>query len=93
MAAILNDPKRGKQKDFFTKTWGESFVETSAIYPSPLLPTVDDSYFSPYLKKISKRYKKPHKKSASNLTGEVSHHIPNRLAGKNLGNFVNIPFF
>ena len=87
MAAILNDPKRGKQKDFFTRTWGESFVETSAIPPSPLLPNVDDSYFAPYLKKISKRYKKTNRKSASNLVGENAHqqHIPSRLAGRHFG--------
>ncbi len=93
MAAILNDPKRGKQKDFFTRTWGESFVETSAILPSPLLPNVDDSYFAPYLKKISKRYKKTNKKSASNLVGDNSKHIPSRLAGRHLGKYFYFIYF
>ena len=73
MAAILNDPKKGKQKDFFTRTWGDSFVENTAIPECSLLPIVDDAFFNPYLKKISKRYKKSSKK-----VGTAAEHIPTR---------------
>ncbi|EFX75401.1 hypothetical protein DAPPUDRAFT_323315 [Daphnia pulex] len=70
MAAILNDPKKGKQKDFFTRTWGDGFVENTTIPESLLLPIVDEAYFTPYLKKISKRYKKSSKKSSVTLATE-----------------------
>src|SRR5687768_10912764 len=42
------------QKDFFTKTWGESFVEQTVIPPSPLLEEVSNSYFAAYYKKLLK---------------------------------------
>lgn len=35
LPAVLNDPGRGKQRDFFTRTWGIEFVETKQIPPSP----------------------------------------------------------
>ena len=69
MAAILNDPKKGKQKDFFTRTWGEGFVEHFDIAPSPLLPDVDDTHFIPYLKKIVKRHRKSPKKTSVSSSG------------------------
>lgn len=83
MAAILNDPKKGKQKDFFTRTWGDGFVENTLVPESPLLPIVDEAYFTPYLKKISKRYKKSSKKLGATSTAE---HIPTRSTLKQLGN-------
>lgn len=83
MAAILNDPKKGKQKDFFTRTWGDSFVENTVIPESNLLPIVDEAYFTPYLKKISKRYKKSTKKSS---IISVAEHIPTRSNIKAIGN-------
>ena len=85
MAAILNDPKRGKQKDFFTRTWGDSFVESNEIPPSPLLPEVNEASFSPYLKKIAKRYKKSPKRTTSISSSEVSHLIPTRHGSKSRG--------
>ncbi|KAI9564421.1 hypothetical protein GHT06_008160 [Daphnia sinensis] len=81
MAAILNDPKKGKQKDFFTRTWGDGFIENTAIPESTLLPIVDEAYFTPYLKKISKRYKKSSKKSS---VASAIEHIPTRSIPKPL---------
>lgn len=84
MAAILNDPKKGKQKDFFTRTWGDSFVENTDISPSHL-PTVDASFFVPYLKKLAKRQKTPIKSQASTLFSEgVTSKHPLRSLGKTL---------
>jgi hypothetical protein len=82
MAAILNDPKKGKQKDFFTRTWGDGFVENTTIPESLLLPIVDEAYFTPYLKKISKRYKKSSKKSSITIATEQ---IPTRSTLKSIG--------
>ena len=86
MAAILNDPKKGKQKDFFTRTWGEGFVEHTEIPSSPLLPEVTEAYFAPYLKKISKRCKKPVKVQTSTTSNELSQQFPNLQAAKTIGN-------
>ncbi|KAJ1526655.1 hypothetical protein ONE63_008238 [Megalurothrips usitatus] len=58
LPAALNDPNRGKQKDFFTKLWGDSFVERTDIPPSPYLPEITPAHFELYLRKIGKRYKK-----------------------------------
>lgn len=58
LPAVLNDPNRGKQKDFFTKLWGDSFVERTDIPPSPYLPEITAAHFESYLRKIGKRHKK-----------------------------------
>ncbi|CAK1601072.1 unnamed protein product [Parnassius mnemosyne] len=58
LPAVLNDPNRGKQSNFFTKTWGDSFVEKVEIHPSPYLPEINLSHFESYCKKISKRYRR-----------------------------------
>ena len=29
--AVLNDPRKGKQKDFLTRHWGDAFTENAAI--------------------------------------------------------------
>ena len=56
LAAVLNDPNRGKQKDFFTKLWGVDFTEKtiSEISKHPYLPEINLSHFENYIKKISK---------------------------------------
>ncbi|CAG0924155.1 unnamed protein product, partial [Notodromas monacha] len=64
LATVLNDPNRGKQKDLFTKTWGESFVEKTMVSPSPLLEPVTIMDLAPYLRKNSKRYRKLLKRKA-----------------------------
>jgi vacuolar protein sorting-associated protein 54 len=87
MAAILNDPKKGKQKDFFTRTWGEGFVEKTEIPPSDLLPEVTEAHFSLYLKKIAKRHRKTSPKKTS-LSNEVSLQFPNLRAAKSMGSFI-----
>ncbi len=77
MAAILNDPKKGKQKDFFTRTWGESFAERPNILPSSLLPEITQDDFTPYLRKLSHR-----------LAGEAGAQTvqsPNLKAAKSIG--------
>lgn len=58
LPAVLNDPNRGKQSNFFTKTWGDSFVEKIDIYPSPYLPEITLSHFESYCKKITRRLRR-----------------------------------
>lgn len=58
LPAVLNDPNRGKQSNFFTKTWGDSFVEKIEIHPSPYLPEISLSHFESYCKKITRRYRR-----------------------------------
>ncbi|XP_072938540.1 vacuolar protein sorting-associated protein 54 [Epargyreus clarus] len=58
LPAVLNDPNRGKQSNFFTKTWGDSFIDKVDIYPSPYLPEITLMHFESYCKKISKRYRR-----------------------------------
>ncbi|CAH0389863.1 unnamed protein product [Bemisia tabaci] len=57
LAAVLNDPNKGKKRDFFTKTWGDSFVEVSNVPPPNYLPNITISHFQSYLKKFAKRCK------------------------------------
>lgn len=57
LPAVLNDPSRGKQTYFFTKKWGDSFVEQQSIGTSPQLPDIKWDHFDFYLKRIGKRYR------------------------------------
>ncbi|KAJ2949919.1 hypothetical protein O0L34_g11238 [Tuta absoluta] len=58
LPAVLNDPNRGKQSNFFTKTWGDNFVDKVDIYPSPYLPEITLLHFESYCKKVAKRYRR-----------------------------------
>uniref|UniRef100_A0A182K0X0 Vacuolar protein sorting-associated protein 54 n=1 Tax=Anopheles christyi TaxID=43041 RepID=A0A182K0X0_9DIPT len=57
LPAVLNDPSRGKQTNFFTKKWGDAFVEGVTIGPSPRLADIRWEQFDAYLKRIGKRYR------------------------------------
>jgi vacuolar protein sorting-associated protein 54 len=58
LPAILNDPNRGKQRDFFTKIWGDSFVEKTVIPKPHYPPDISYAHFESYLLKIARRYHK-----------------------------------
>lgn len=58
LPAVLTDPNRGKQLNFFTKTWGDSFVEKTVIEKSPFLPEITYAHFEAYIRKYGKRYKR-----------------------------------
>lgn len=58
LAAVLNDPSRGKQTNLFTKKWGDSFVEKVHIPPATTLPSVLWNDFDGYLKRIGRRYRR-----------------------------------
>uniref|UniRef100_A0A182W6I1 Vacuolar protein sorting-associated protein 54 n=1 Tax=Anopheles minimus TaxID=112268 RepID=A0A182W6I1_9DIPT len=57
LPAVLNDPSRGKQSNFFTKKWGDTFVESASVGPSPRLADIRWDQFDAYLKRIGKRYR------------------------------------
>ncbi|MEE6474598.1 hypothetical protein FKM82_010437 [Ascaphus truei] len=57
LPAALNDPRLAKREsDFFTKTWGQDFVETEVL-PSPNLPQVTKENFSLYKQQTIQREK------------------------------------
>lgn len=55
LPAVLNDPRRGKEKDFFTKTWGDTFVDKAVVSSSHHLPEITKSHFEAYLRKTRVR--------------------------------------
>ncbi|XP_076055991.1 VPS54 subunit of GARP complex scat [Oratosquilla oratoria] len=55
--AVLNDPRKGMKRDFFTKTWGESFVEIRDIPPHVALPQVTTKHVESYVRRLRKRQK------------------------------------
>lgn len=57
LPAVLNDPSRGKQSNFFTKKWGVEFVE-KAVPSTNLIPDIRWEHFDSYIRKIGKRYKR-----------------------------------
>lgn len=71
LPAVLNDPNRGKQSNFFVKTWGDSFVEKSEIGKSPFLPEINYSHFELYLRKHGRRYKRHTRLSQSKLETNI----------------------
>lgn len=58
LPAVLNDPNRGKQNNFFTKTWGDGFIDKVDIQPSPYLPVITLAHFESYCKRIAKKYRR-----------------------------------
>lgn len=42
------------QRDFFTKTWGDSFLEKTDIPKPHYLPDISHVHFEPYLRKIAR---------------------------------------
>ncbi|XP_071860151.1 VPS54 subunit of GARP complex scat [Bombus fervidus] len=75
LPAVLNDPFKGKQSNFLTRTWGDGFVEKVDIPKSPYLPEITMQHFESYLKKITRRYRK-HSRMNSNANKST---IPNEL--------------
>ncbi|XP_053672696.1 vacuolar protein sorting-associated protein 54 [Anopheles nili] len=57
LPAVLNDPSRGKQTNFFTKKWGDAFVEGAPVAPTTRLADIKWDQFDAYLKRIGKRYR------------------------------------
>nr|XP_023020173.1 vacuolar protein sorting-associated protein 54 [Leptinotarsa decemlineata] len=71
LPAVLTDPNRGKQSNFFTKTWGDTFVEKTVIEKSPFLPEITWAHFDVYMRKYGKRYKKHCQLKLENTNSKV----------------------
>ncbi|GJQ85234.1 scat [Trypoxylus dichotomus] len=69
LPAVLNDPNRGKQSNFFVRTWGDTFVEKVEIVKSPFLPDITYSHFESYLKKVGRRIRRHRKLSHTKFEG------------------------
>ncbi|CAB3381287.1 Hypothetical predicted protein [Cloeon dipterum] len=91
LPAVLNDPNRGKQRDFFTKLWGEDFVETAFIGNLEHLPEVSYSSFEHYLKKVNKRLKQHEKLNHAISGGPLSPKRPAALPEKLQSDVSGIP--
>ena len=52
LPAVLNDPGKGKQKDFFTRSWGVDFVDSVVLPSSPHLCELPPNAFDRYLRKV-----------------------------------------
>ncbi|CAK9832874.1 Vacuolar protein sorting-associated protein 54 [Anthophora retusa] len=88
LPAVLNDPFKGKQSNFLTRTWGDGFVEKVDIPKSPYLPEITMQHFESYLKKIARRYRK-HSRMNSNVnrpttSNELLQNFPNLRKVKSL---------
>ncbi|PNF33403.1 Vacuolar protein sorting-associated protein 54 [Cryptotermes secundus] len=88
LPALLNDPNRGKQRDFFTKTWGDSFVEKIDIPKAHYLPDISHAHFESYLRKIARRYHKHVRMNAvtpkQSPHNELLQHFPRVKAARSL---------
>lgn len=88
LPAVLNDPFKGKQSNFFTRTWGDGFVEKVDIPKSPFLPDITMHHFEIYLKKIARRYRKHSRMNSSasrpNTPNELLQTFPNLRRVKSL---------
>ena len=52
LPAVLNDPKKGKQRDFFTRSWGDHFTDATPVPPSPHVCEIPARSFDRYLRKL-----------------------------------------
>ncbi|XP_075224349.1 VPS54 subunit of GARP complex scat isoform X2 [Lycorma delicatula] len=91
LPAVLNDPTKGKQKDFFTKMWGDSFVEVTNIPGPSYLPNITLQHFQGYLRKIAKRHRKHSKLNAAipkpHSHADLLQNFPNLRVGKCIDKF------
>ena len=74
LAAVLTNPKKGKQLNFFTRTWGEQFTEHAIVPKSVLIPfEIESKHFESYRLKISDRITK---KSSNSIieTPQITQH-------------------
>ena len=56
LPAVLNNPAKGKQKDFFTRSWGADFVDSAILPPSAHVCEIPPNTFDRYLRKVRKHY-------------------------------------
>ncbi|XP_016838193.1 vacuolar protein sorting-associated protein 54 [Nasonia vitripennis] len=96
LPAVLNDPNKGKQSNFLTKTWGDSFVEKVEIPKCPYLPEITIQHLESYLKKIARRYRKHTRLNSSANQAPPSPHellqnFPNLRKVKNFNATANGP--
>lgn len=67
LPAVLSDPNKGKQLNFFTRTWGDAFVEKVEVERSPFLPEITYGHFDQYFRKYGKRHRRHQRLSEAKL--------------------------
>ena len=71
LPAVLNNPAKGKQKDFFTRSWGADFVDAAILPPSASVCDIPSNTFDRYLRKVRKHYVR-HKATAAGATSSAA---------------------
>ncbi|XP_076265823.1 VPS54 subunit of GARP complex scat isoform X1 [Rhynchophorus ferrugineus] len=81
LPAVLSDPNKGKQSNFFTRTWGDSFVEKTEIEKSPFLPEISYGHFDQYFRKYGRRHKRHQRlnevKLDESIKPKIKSEVPN----------------
>lgn len=87
LPAVLNDPGKGKQRDFFTRSWGVDFIDCSTVSSSPHVCELPPNAFDRYLRKLRKYYSRhkktvarPHQPGAS--PGQFSNGSPSSVSSR-----------
>ena len=52
----LNNPAKGEQKNFFTRSWVADFVDSAILHPSAYVCEIPPNTFDRYLRKVRKHY-------------------------------------
>lgn len=72
LPAVLNNPAKGKQKDFFTRSWGADFVDTAILPASGHVCEIPPNTFDRYLRKLRKHYVRHRATGAETLNTSLS---------------------
>ncbi|XP_022698032.1 vacuolar protein sorting-associated protein 54-like isoform X2 [Varroa jacobsoni] len=76
LPALLNDPGRKRGNDFFTKTWGDAFIEPQQVEPCKFLPVVKRASFEDYLERTKTRWQRRARNGQIQKPKEESSTIP-----------------
>nr|XP_054758347.1 vacuolar protein sorting-associated protein 54-like [Lytechinus pictus] len=84
LPAVLNDPRKVKREtDFFTKTWGEGFVDQSEIPSSPYVPRISRIHFEKYLRQVAYKLQQQRRPSAVSTSSQSDDDQSSSLASGN----------
>ena len=72
LPAVLNNPAKGKQKDFFTRSWGADFVDTAILPASGNICEIPANTFERYLRKLRKHYVRHRDTATAGLNTSLS---------------------
>jgi hypothetical protein len=80
----------GKQKDFFTRSWGEDFTEFKSIPSSPFVCQLPEQAFDKYLRKLRKHCPR-HSTKLKSSVDQSKPTSPVRSSPVSSGSLANVP--